>query len=291
MAAFILVQVGQALATSLPGLFFLFIGIFASSIAFGSGAGIYATLLGAASAYITFHHVYIPTPHIASLLVYTAVGVIIAVLSDALRSAFERTINAERAAQMLLQELQHRTQNMLSTTVSLLELQARSSRDATVREALDSAVARVRLQADVQRHLDPAGNQAVDVEEYLARICGYHDEALRGVRPITIACHLQPLTLPPAKALALGLITNELITNALKYAFVAGSPGRIDVSVGRASPDLIALVVKDNGSGCPGDAPDGLGTRLIRQLVREHGGSLDRVDAAPGCAVTVTIRA
>jgi two-component sensor histidine kinase len=291
MAVCILVQAGQAIATTLPGLFFLFLGVFASSIAFGRGAGFYATLLGAASAYITFHYVYVPTPRMASVLVFTAVGFIIAFVSEALRNSFERAIKAERAAQVLLQELQHRTQNMLSSTVSLLELQARSSQDANVRSALEAAVARLRLQADVQRHLDPAGEQAVEVASYLARICAHHEAALRGVRPVSIVCHVESLTVSPAKALALGLITNELITNALKYAFPAGRPGRIDVAVTREPPDRIRLVVRDDGAGCPDTAGDGLGTRLIRELVREHGGTVDRTDASPGCAVTVEIRA
>jgi two-component sensor histidine kinase len=291
MALCIVVQVGQAIATTLPGLFFLFLGVFASAIAFGRCAGFYATVLGAASAFVTFHHVYLPTPRLASVLVFTVVGLIIAMLSDALRKSFERAITAERAAQVLLQELQHRTQNMLSTTVSLLELQARSSQNAEVRSALEAAVARVRLQADVQRHLDPIGEQAVEIAGYLARICAHHDASLRGVRPVSIACHVQPFSVPPAKALALGLITNELITNALKYAFAGDRAGRIDVTVGREAPDRVRLVVRDDGAGCPESARDGLGTRLIRQLVREHGGTVERADAAPGCAVTVTIRA
>jgi two-component sensor histidine kinase len=75
------------------------------------------------------------------------------------------------------------------------------------------------------------------------------------------------------RALALGLATNELVTNAVKHAFPDGREGAISVSFTRVA-DGWQLAVTDDGVGIPVDRKSGLGSGLIEQFVRQAGGSL-----------------
>ncbi len=87
----------------------------------------------------------------------------------------------------------------------------------------------------------------------------------------------------------MGLSTNELVTNALKYAFPDGRPGRIDVEL-RRDGEWVSLAVRDDGVGMdPREPPKGggLGRKLIEQLVAENGGSLSIVG---GTGVAVLIK-
>lgn len=106
------------------------------------------------------------------------------------------------------------------------------------------------------------------------------------LRPITVAVSADRRMLSPQKALAVGLIVNELVTNAFKYAFPEDKPGL--VSVGFRNRDTqCELTVTDNGVGC-GDFPEGVGSRLVSILAAQLGGSVKRATADPGTKIIVT---
>jgi two-component sensor histidine kinase len=77
------------------------------------------------------------------------------------------------------------------------------------------------------------------------------------------------------KATRIGLIVNELVTNALKHAFPDDGAGTVWVKL-RRTPTELTLVVEDDGVGCPEEAKDGLGSRLTRLLVQQLGGTMTR---------------
>jgi two-component sensor histidine kinase len=130
----------------------------------------------------------------------------------------------------------------------------------------------------------------VDANEYLGEICRLLERSLQGARSVSIGCDIDRIMIDPQKALALGLITNELVTNAVKYAFRDSDEGRITVELHREETGAVRLRVRDDGQGCPDDAPSGLGTRLIYALVKEHDGTYERVSHVKGCEVIVSLR-
>jgi two-component sensor histidine kinase len=113
-------------------------------------------------------------------------------------------------------------------------------------------------------------------------------EALRGLRPIAVwVC--ENVIIDSQQAIRIGLMVNELATNALKHAFPNDRGGTIQVRLQRRPTDLI-IMVEDDGVGCPEQLQIGLGSRLITLLAEQSGGSIKRETANPGCRAVITIR-
>jgi two-component system, sensor histidine kinase PdtaS len=289
MALAIVLQMALALYTSLPGLSLLLAGVFVCAVAFDHGTGIYASILAVIFGYVSFTEGFAHFPTAAGTVAFGLVCFAVAAFGEALRKALERAVQAERTSQILLRELQHRTQNTLNMIVALLELQARGSDIREVKQALSQAASRVRVQAQAYQHLNMRDSERVDAHQYLLEVCRLSEETFSGIRPITVECHAKQTMVSPEKALALGLIANELITNSVKYAFSDAAQGAIKVALDRDEQGHLRLTVRDNGAGCSDDAKPGLGTRLITELVKSHKGSYRRENSKDGCEVTVTL--
>jgi two-component sensor histidine kinase len=87
---------------------------------------------------------------------------------------------------------------------------------------------------------------------------------------------------------SVGLIVNELVTNAFKYAFPDDRGGTVLVAAARMG-DQIEISVTDDGIGCPHDPKQGLGSRLVRLLAAQMKGSMSRPPVERGCRVCVTL--
>lgn len=159
---------------------------------------------------------------------------VVGVLAEVFRSAVHNAAAARDAEierrGMLLAELEHRTKNNFSLVASLLELQARRSGDPAVAAALEQATGRVHSFARAYANLaDTQGEgSVVEMREYLEDVVervtrGAFDSNVRVGRSID-AC-----VLPRQVAVAIGLFTNEALTNCAKYAFADGRAGRVDV--------------------------------------------------------------
>jgi two-component system, sensor histidine kinase PdtaS len=275
-------------ATALPGLSLLLTGVFITAISYDHGTGFYAGVIAIIAAYFSVSHLAFE-PTATGMVVFALLCFGVAVFGEALRKALQRSMLSARTSEMLLEELQHRTKNTLGIIDALLTLQAQASKNEEVKRALLEAAARVRIQTEAHRHLTMKEVGRVDAQEYLHQICKLLETTLAGVRPITIKCSAEPTMIDSQKALAIGLIANELITNAVKYAFKPGESGTVSVQLDRDENRLLRLRISDDGSGCPDDALPGLGTRLIARLVKEHNGSYSRVNRDKGCEVEVTL--
>lgn len=119
-------------------------------------------------------------------------------------------------------------------------------------------------------------------------LCGSIGDLQRGVRPIAIRVRCDDVSLLGTCAANVGLIVNELVTNAFKYAFPNDQPGAVDVDI-RAQGRNLEIIVKDDGAGCPGDAKGGIGTRLINLLAAQMKGSMTRSPLPKGCEVRVVV--
>jgi two-component sensor histidine kinase len=289
MAVCIGVQFAVARLSGLPGLFILLVGIFAASIIFDRTSGFYATLIGTISAYLFIRHLFPQVPGAPVLLIFFCVGIALSVVSEALRLAMERAIAAEREKDILFRELAHRMHNNLAIATSLLDMQGRAHDNPEVRAALSNAVDRLSILAEGQKQLRPQGAGLVEMRGFLGRICAHLSRSIGAPRTIDFDLAIEPATVSAEKAMVIGLITNELVTNAIKHAFAGDRPGTIAVTFAKDGADNLVLTVADDGIGCPDDAVEGFGTRLIQGLVVQHGGSSRRQDARPGCRVEVRI--
>ncbi len=127
------------------------------------------------------------------------------------------------------------------------------------------------------------------MQQYLEDVCWRLGEAHRDVRPIAVRVDCENVTIDARQALHIGLIVNELATNALKHAFPADRGGTIQVRLWREPAELV-IVVEDDGVGYPEDMQaGGVGSRLAMLLTQQSGGSIKRESANPGCRVVITI--
>ena len=193
---------------------------------------------------------------------------------------------------LLLQEVNHRIANSLQLISSLIELQARKVVDADAREALKRAAERVEAVTLVHRRLYTSNDvEFVAMDQYLE---GLVDELRRAVagedRGGTITFRADPIRLEPDKAVPVGLIVNELVTNALKYAY-PDSGGEIRVLF-RQAPDGVHLVVEDDGVGYQeGAAPkgSGLGSVIVNAMARTVRAVVAVDSSAVGTRVVVSL--
>jgi two-component sensor histidine kinase len=175
-----------------------------------------------------------------------------------------------------LREMDHRTKNNFQIVTSLLTLQAGRSRSAEVKEALREATERLKAIAAVYSALAPSsqGLATVRLQDQLQEIC---DQIRRGILPedIELETELEPMLVPHETGIALGIVVNELVTNACKHAFGDGG-GKIQVRAVREGDKAARVEVADNGRGFAPAAPGsrkGLGTRLVAAFVTRAGGS------------------
>jgi len=176
---------------------------------------------------------------------------------------------------LLTREMSHRVKNSLTSVVGLLRVQARGSESKDVRHALENAALRVESIAEVHDHLWRGSRVGfVDLSEFVGHLC----KNLQSAAPEhTLQFYSDPLVISADKAIPLGLLVNELVTNAVKYAYVDG-PGLIKVDARKINGQLL-VEISDEGSGLPegfdiNQPRKSLGFRVINGLVRQLMGEL-----------------
>ena len=271
---------------------FLPVVLFAA-IAFGRNAGFVATLVSAAAAnefaIVSYGLRAVRWPEMIFLGLYLIIGLGFSWLAEALAHAIDELRRTEAEKSLLLDELAHRTRNDLMMVASLLEAQARRQTDPHMRAELESAVARVNVIVQVQERLHGTGKQGqVELACYLEALAHGLNQLQQDVRHITVQVSAVPVRVSASTAAAIGLIANELITNAFKYAFPGDRGGTVQVSLQRADKGLL-LSVQDDGVGCPGGQPGGLGTRLVKLLAAQLGGDVQRQPEPHGHHVRITL--
>jgi two-component sensor histidine kinase len=217
---------------------------------------------------------------VASTVLVTITVVAVIAAGEGFRVALQKIV-AERNAklaerELLFRELQHRVNNDFALVNSLLDLQRRKSSDPETRRALEQAIGRIRSVARVHQHLYTLPEiGAIDIRQYLRDLCAALAEATLPPAGVYLRCHCDEAYMPRSRAIAVGLATNELITNAVKHAFPEGREGDIDVRFEKTETGW-CLSVRDNGVGLPTtqQLKTGLGAGLIEEFVRQAGGTL-----------------
>ncbi|HEY5290509.1 MAG TPA: histidine kinase dimerization/phosphoacceptor domain -containing protein [Caulobacteraceae bacterium] len=202
----------------------------------------------------------------------------------------ERKANEARQTD-LFEELNHRVKNNLAMVAGLLQLQARGSREE-VRDELTKAAARVQSIAEVHAALSRgAGADTVDFGAYLRDLCANLERSLIIDDGVALAVESESANLPVDAAIPLGMVVNELVTNAVKYAYPDGGAGPIAVGFKRVGRHML-LSVRDEGQGLP-EAADhrqgGLGMRLVHSFVEQVGGELT-IREGPGAWFEIKLK-
>jgi len=198
----------------------------------------------------------------------------------------DRALTAALASkELLLKELHHRVKNNLQVISSLLSIQADSLPDADAREALQETLKRVQSIALVHERLNHEEDlDQLDFQEYaeaLSRDLFYCYRADSDL--VRLRFDLSSVALGLSQAIPCGLILNELVTNALKYAFPAGRTGELRVALACDENGVVKLTVADNGIGLPPGFvfanSSSLGLRIVNILSRQLGGTMEHASA------------
>jgi two-component sensor histidine kinase len=229
--------------------------------------------------------------HIGALLLFAIVGACLVLIAEGLHRALATAQAAQRATALLLDEMSHRVKNKFAMVASIISLQSRRS-SPEVRQALDDIVRRVNVIATVHDSLQLSRHEGlIDMSEYLPRLCDSLKEALLRPRAISLTASAVTVQLPPDKALSIGVIVNELVTNAVKYAFDEDRSGHVRVDLSRGEKGLV-LTVQDNGRGYPPSAEAGLGSRLVTTFATQlEGVAAWDAGRAGGCSAKVVFPA
>ncbi|TJZ93101.1 GAF domain-containing protein [Paracoccus gahaiensis] len=228
-----------------------------------------------------------------------AVARLVRLLLEARNTRRIRKLNAELSVTLkendsliqqksfLLREVNHRVQNSLSLVASFLRMQARGAAPE-VRSQLDEAQSRLSAVSLVHRRLyQDDSAEIVDLSVYLDDLMRDMTSALDPAWTSSIQTDFAPIQVSADRAVTIGLLTNEIVANAVKYAY-EGRPGPVSVVL-KTTRDGLRLDVSDQGVGTDGTVKGtGFGMRMASALVEQLDGQLQTADNAPGLRLTVT---
>jgi len=187
---------------------------------------------------------------------------------------------------VLLQEIHHRVKNNLQIIASLLYLQSRQITSPTVLALLQDSQHRVRSMAMVHELLYQSPHLAtIEFAGYARRLTMYLAQMYQRCNEVRFTFDIAPVSMDIDTAIPCGLILNELVSNAFKYAFTDGRRGKISISFHQSEDGKHTLVVADDGVGFPPEIAEmlttsglsaisatSLGLQLVHQLATQLGG-------------------
>ena len=197
------------------------------------------------------------------------------------RRAEEKVEASLREKETLLKEIHHRVKNNLQIISSLLNLQAKSIGDEKLEGIFRECQDRIAAMAAVHQLLYKSQNFAeINFGEYLRETASHLFRSYKICKStISLVIQAENVMLPIDTAIPCGLIINELVTNALKYAFPGVSKGEIKIEMSKTKQG-IRLLFEDNGIGFPKDVDFSnsgtLGLKLIHLLVKQLDGSIEQ---------------
>jgi two-component sensor histidine kinase len=197
---------------------------------------------------------------------------------------------AER--EVLLREVNHRVGNSLQIIASLLHLQANSSTQDDVKAALTNAMGRVAAVAQVHRRLYTSHDlKNVMLNQYLDALLEDLRRSAESNRMSRLTLKAQPIEIDPDRAVAIGIIVNELVMNAVKYAY-PDRTGPIDVNLHAQGDDLV-LSIADQGVGLnvkTDPRSTGMGQRIVSAMASKLEASVERDPNHPGTRIVLQFR-
>ena len=189
--------------------------------------------------------------------------------------AMARLNDALQEKEVLLKEVHHRTKNSLSIAASLIRL---SQEDSEGRLSLTEVASRIDSIAEVHLYLQAsAAYDRVDLHDYLGRVV---EKSLTTTPGVRIQNDVARISVPTKEAVNLGLVMNEIASNAAKYGFNADEPKIFRITT-RSDDSTIVLTASNTGNPVPDDVtldePRSLGLQLVKMLVEQIGGTAELV--------------
>lgn len=192
----------------------------------------------------------------------------------AVAKALEQRDEEIARSELLRQELEHRTKNNFALAASLLEMQKRQEPNSEVAKGLDQAIARIHSFSSAYTNLAHSQGEGavVSMQEYLVDVV---DRVTRGAFLENVQVKLdndsKNFHMPREVAVAIGLFTNEALTNCAKYAFPDGRKGNVSISFTGDATDW-SLAIRDDGVGTAARASEnssGMGERLLAAFAQQ----------------------
>ena len=288
-------------SVNLP-LFLVFVpAVILSAMLFDKGSGFFAVILSGSVGLVFFVE---PVGVFASksvgeiirLIFFLLIGAFTAALIETFRHTIDdlnatkrRLEEANRHRDLLLADINHRIKNHLGSLSAVLSLSKRRLSDDAAKEALDAAVSRLAVLGRVYTRLHIADETVtLDAKEFLDGLCDDLSHSLLASRHIELRTDFEPMQMDAQTAISLGLILNELVANAIKYAFPDERSGTVTARL-ECRTDKCCFEVADDGIGlAQARSAPGTGTRLIRSLAAELGGTVTW-DASAGMRVSLSM--
>lgn len=199
--------------------------------------------------------------------------------------------------ELLLKEVHHRIKNNMNTIIGLLSLHSIKMEGTVAGDALEDALHRVETMLLVYEILYHSGSyRRIDLQDYFADLLSQLESSYAGRGEVSIIRELSSVEVEADTAFHVGIICNELVTNAFKYAFNGRDKGLITVFVSPGDGRSIHLSISDDGVGVPETfdpaTSDGFGLFLIRGMLEQLGGSMEinRLDPGTQFRITFPIR-
>ncbi|MGP1283880.1 MAG: sensor histidine kinase [Parasphingopyxis sp.] len=196
---------------------------------------------------------------------------------------------ALRQSAVLMEELNHRVKNNLAMISAMMEIESRALEGADASAAFDRIRARLDAVGSLYRALTQ--QRAVDSVNAADYVAGLARKVVESVgNGCEVACDIDAMELSTQTAIPLGLIVNELMTNAVKYAFdESANDARVSVAL-KSEDECVRLRVCDNGRGFDGRSvgDTGMGNRLIEGLARQLGAEIERDSGEGGTEVSMS---
>lgn len=196
-----------------------------------------------------------------------------------------------RQKDLLMKEADHRIKNSLQIVSTPLHMHADSA--GTAAGQFHDAAARVAAIAAVHRQLHNSDDvETVAIDQYLADLCREIAPASSSAdQAWTLTVDADPLVIRTDLAVPLGLIVNELVTNAIQHSRPSSGGGRVQIAL-KTAPDHFSISVSDEGNGTPLHADtqtSGIGARMVEAFARQIGATIARGRSSAGYGVRVTV--
>lgn len=196
-----------------------------------------------------------------------------------------------REKETLLKEIHHRVKNNLQIVSSLLKMQTDTLKDQAAQVALSESRQRVYSMALIHERLYGTDHMdEIDFADYAEGLVNDLRYSSGRMQEVDIRISAAQIFLNVEQAIPCGLILNELVTNALKYAYPPGQTGEVLITLAEQADKMVWLTVADHGIGLPADFDiqrcDSLGLSIVEVLSRQIGGRLE-IKTANGASFSV----
>jgi len=246
----------------------------------------------------------------ANLIRNIIIGALIALLTLTLLLYKSFRINKQNAASIelkneelkslvkekewLLKEIHHRVKNNLQIVMGLLQRQSAYINNDEALAAIQNSENRMHSIALIHQKLYQSENlDLISMPEYIDEMLTYLKDSCDVDNRILFEKHLDDIYLDVSQAVPLGLILNEAITNAIKYAYLPGQTGNIYVTLVKNGDDYNQLTIADDGAGLPTgfaiEKVESLGINLMRGLTKQLGGTFD-IYSDDGCTINIVFK-